>query len=173
MNSTYAGIGSRKTPEDIITLMHRLGVRLAELGFTLHSGAANGADTAFEIGIKTKAVTHQSSLIPTSLPTSSVPGFVASLQTIADKDPACLRTVSLGVDGAEVSAIEDQSLDSLKLEHRAETVAYMYHIPVTETDTDLDGVIDFVDQDDDTKSTERSIWHLHYFRPLINIMFVL
>lgn len=46
----YAGIGSRETPEDVIKVMVNLGKRLAELGFVLRSGAADGADKAFEQG---------------------------------------------------------------------------------------------------------------------------
>lgn len=46
----YAGIGSRQTPDDILELMHRIGSTLAINGFTLRSGGAVGADTAFEQG---------------------------------------------------------------------------------------------------------------------------
>lgn len=46
----YAGIGSRETPEAILSLMHRIGATLARNGFTLRSGGAPGADTAFEEG---------------------------------------------------------------------------------------------------------------------------
>lgn len=44
----YAGVGSRKTPEDILTYFRFCGGRLKELGYTLRSGAAIGADSAFE-----------------------------------------------------------------------------------------------------------------------------
>ena len=50
MNFTYAGIGSRDTPDNILSIMVDLGRRLTELGFTLHSGGAKGADSAFEQG---------------------------------------------------------------------------------------------------------------------------
>ena len=50
MNYTYAGIGSRKTPEDVLKLFERIGKFLAEKDFTLRSGHAEGADTAFENG---------------------------------------------------------------------------------------------------------------------------
>ena len=60
MNYTYAGIGSRETPERTLQLMVVLGCRLANLGFTLHSGGARkkdgtgiSADTAFEQGCDT------------------------------------------------------------------------------------------------------------------------
>lgn len=46
----YAGIGSRKTPENVHAYMERLAARLAARGFILRSGAAPGADTAFERG---------------------------------------------------------------------------------------------------------------------------
>ena len=46
----YAGIGSRKTPKDICELMTRVARYLYFKGYTLRSGAADGADTAFEIG---------------------------------------------------------------------------------------------------------------------------
>lgn len=46
----YTGVGARSTPPEILNLMRKLGKRLAELGHTLRSGAASGADTAFEEG---------------------------------------------------------------------------------------------------------------------------
>lgn len=48
--ATYAGIGSRQTPPNILNLMSYIGERLAINGFTLNSGGAIGADKAFEIG---------------------------------------------------------------------------------------------------------------------------
>ena len=50
MNHTYAGIGSRETTDRALNQIRALGLRLAELRFTLHSGGAGGADTAFEEG---------------------------------------------------------------------------------------------------------------------------
>jgi len=44
----YAGVGSRRTPENIINEMKKLGGELAEEGYTLLSGKADGADKAFE-----------------------------------------------------------------------------------------------------------------------------
>lgn len=46
----YAGIGSRKTPRDVLSLMRQLAARLASLDWTLRTGGAEGADLAFEIG---------------------------------------------------------------------------------------------------------------------------
>lgn len=48
--SSYAGIGSRETPPDVLTLMRAIGATLARQGYTLRTGAARGADTAFEHG---------------------------------------------------------------------------------------------------------------------------
>jgi len=46
----HTGIGARATPPHALILMRNLGRVLAELGWTLRSGGAPGADTAFEIG---------------------------------------------------------------------------------------------------------------------------
>ena len=47
----YAGIGSRETPTEILTLMTELAQKLESLGWILRSGGAAGADSAFERGI--------------------------------------------------------------------------------------------------------------------------
>lgn len=46
----YAGIGSRRTPKDALYVMEQLAVRLADSGYVLRSGGADGADWAFEHG---------------------------------------------------------------------------------------------------------------------------
>lgn len=46
----YAGIGSRKTPPDILDKMKVIGYVLAKERLVLRSGAAEGADSAFENG---------------------------------------------------------------------------------------------------------------------------
>lgn len=46
----YAGIGSRSTPKNILDLMTSIAIKLDGKGWTLRSGGAEGADTAFEIG---------------------------------------------------------------------------------------------------------------------------
>jgi hypothetical protein len=46
----YAGVGSRKTPPDVLTRLTRIGRALAMAGYGLSSGAAPGADQAFERG---------------------------------------------------------------------------------------------------------------------------
>lgn len=49
----YAGIGSRKTPDEVLQYMYALAAWLAGKGVALSSGGAYGADTAFERGCKT------------------------------------------------------------------------------------------------------------------------
>ena len=46
----YTGIGSRKTPNEILELMEEIGKKLGVLNYILRSGAAGGADSAFEKG---------------------------------------------------------------------------------------------------------------------------
>lgn len=48
---TYAGIGSRETPEDICLLMTNIAKRLEQTGLILRSGGADGADKAFAEGV--------------------------------------------------------------------------------------------------------------------------
>lgn len=55
-NLAYAGIGSRKTPENVCAHMTKIAARLAALGYTLYSGKATGADTAFEKGAEAKKI---------------------------------------------------------------------------------------------------------------------
>lgn len=49
-NLIYTGIGSRETPEHILKLLESIGSHLGNLGYTLRSGGAPGADNSFEIG---------------------------------------------------------------------------------------------------------------------------
>lgn len=46
----YTGVGSRETPPDMMRKLEYIGERLAELGYTLRSGGARGADMAFQRG---------------------------------------------------------------------------------------------------------------------------
>lgn len=50
MGKYYAGIGSRQTPDHILKIMHHIGAYLYTQGWTLRSGAAQGADACFERG---------------------------------------------------------------------------------------------------------------------------
>ena len=46
----YAGIGARATPPHVLDRMQQWGAYFARYGFTLRSGRARGADSAFELG---------------------------------------------------------------------------------------------------------------------------
>lgn len=46
----YAGIGSRETPQEAKWEIHAIALYLADNGWTLRSGGADGADLAFEYG---------------------------------------------------------------------------------------------------------------------------
>jgi hypothetical protein len=47
---SYAGIGSRQTPDHVLAAITAVAKVLAERGYILRSGGAEGADTAFEKG---------------------------------------------------------------------------------------------------------------------------
>jgi len=47
----YTGIGSRKTPKDILSLITIISSYLSKKGYILRSGGAEGADKAFEKGV--------------------------------------------------------------------------------------------------------------------------
>lgn len=48
MNLCYTGVGARKTPREVLNLMSDIAFMLNDLGYTLRSGGAVGADRAFE-----------------------------------------------------------------------------------------------------------------------------
>ena len=48
---TYAGIGARSTPADVLAQMTSAAQYLASHSCVLRSGGANGADSAFETGV--------------------------------------------------------------------------------------------------------------------------
>lgn len=50
MGRHYTGVGARETPVRVLAAMQRIGARMAAEGYTLRSGGAPGADTAFEQG---------------------------------------------------------------------------------------------------------------------------
>lgn len=47
----YAGIGSRKTPREWLSVIERTAKTFAARGWALRSGAAPAADSAFEYGV--------------------------------------------------------------------------------------------------------------------------
>jgi hypothetical protein len=52
----YTGIGSRQTPPTALEAMTVAATALEKAGYTLRSGGAAGADTAFEAGVKNKEI---------------------------------------------------------------------------------------------------------------------
>lgn len=50
MKEYYSGIGSRETPDNVLEHFALVSSFLTNRSFTLRSGAAQGADKAFEIG---------------------------------------------------------------------------------------------------------------------------
>lgn len=60
----YAGIGSRRTPDGTLQDMLDIGYQLASSGWTLRSGGAEGADTAFEQGAGSSANSKMEIFIP-------------------------------------------------------------------------------------------------------------
>lgn len=55
----YSGVGSRDTPEDVLSIFKRLGERLCLMGWVGQSGEADGADLAFHNGAR-RAANYQS-----------------------------------------------------------------------------------------------------------------
>jgi hypothetical protein len=56
--TAYAGVGSRRTPPDVLELMELAALTLRQRNFILRSGHARGADQAFEAGAGYKAETY-------------------------------------------------------------------------------------------------------------------
>lgn len=52
----YAGVGSRRTPDDVLREMYDLACILSIRGWVLRSGGADGADEAFERGANEKEI---------------------------------------------------------------------------------------------------------------------
>lgn len=68
----YAGVGSRETPQEYMELMYEIALQMAPT-WTLRSGAADGADTAFYQGAK-----NNKGPVEIFLPWNGFNGFTAS-----------------------------------------------------------------------------------------------
>lgn len=81
MNQTnfYTGVGSRQTPDYFRGRLQQLGERLARARYTLRSGGAEGADTAFEEGAKQFLIRSPKQLFDIYLPWSGYNGRQKSL----------------------------------------------------------------------------------------------
>lgn len=80
----YTGIGSRSTPSDVLALMQKLACALADKGWTLRSGCAPGADSAFEYG----ACFAQGELAPRPEFYLPWPGFERRATALATRNEA-------------------------------------------------------------------------------------
>jgi len=56
LNKIYSGIGSRKTPSDVLELMIGIARKLDLLGYVLRTGDASGADESFRNATSNKEV---------------------------------------------------------------------------------------------------------------------
>lgn len=79
----FAGIGSRKSPPDILATMEEIGRLLALKGLTLRSGHAPGADQAFERGVISAGGKHEI-YIP-------CPGFEGSRSKLFEIGPEAIE----------------------------------------------------------------------------------
>lgn len=75
----YTGVGSRKTPAMACEVLTTLGARLSKAGYTLRSGGAQGADTAFEQGALQHLVRSPKQRIDIYLPWDGYEGRKKSL----------------------------------------------------------------------------------------------
>lgn len=91
MSMTYAGIGSRATPQDVQDKISFLAYRLARAGWLLRTGGAEGADKAFlrgaEVGGGARVV---------HLPWSGYNGFPENQELILSDEQfrPCVRIAS-------------------------------------------------------------------------------
>ena len=67
MTKYFAGIGSRKTPQNILELITTIAQVLATKGYTLRSGGADGADKAFESGAILKEILRPKHATPQAI----------------------------------------------------------------------------------------------------------
>jgi hypothetical protein len=76
----YTGVGSRSTPDHVAALMKEFAACMASSGWILRSGAADGADSAFESGVTNPA--QKEIFLP-------YPGFNGSRSTLVKIPEKC------------------------------------------------------------------------------------
>lgn len=79
----FAGVGSRETPEPVLSLMEDIGAGMTEAGYRLRSGGAIGADTAFWRGCK--SVNPSGMEIFLTKPKEAIPGGIVIEDPIFDR----------------------------------------------------------------------------------------
>ena len=72
MNRTYTGVGARKTPNDVLSLMYRIAIKMQHVKYTLRSGGADGADKAFEQGTSIKEIYYANDCTPEAMAISAL-----------------------------------------------------------------------------------------------------
>ena len=80
----YTLIGSRETPEEILTILEKFAYKAASLGYIGRSGGAGGADTCLEVGVtsylkdKSLSDNYKNDLMEVYLPWKDFNGRVSS-----------------------------------------------------------------------------------------------
>ena len=64
----YTGIGSRRAPQEILDLMTSIAIHLANEGYILRSGGADGSDKYFEIGANRVDTSLKEICLPKNFP---------------------------------------------------------------------------------------------------------
>lgn len=94
----YAGIGSRATPPEVVSIMRRLAEDMDRRGWILRSGGASGADSAFEAGARDPS--RRAIYLPGSsfngrqagpggyFDSTQLPGWQAALGTVMEFHPS-------------------------------------------------------------------------------------
>jgi hypothetical protein len=100
----YAGIGSRRTPEDILFFMEKLAKALDGEGWILRSGGAVGADQAFERGAlknEPEVFTANSKLHP--LAVASVDQFHPNANALGDYVRKLMARNAMQIFGSDMA----------------------------------------------------------------------
>ena len=91
----YAGIGSRQTPAPVLEQMRSIGAAMAEAGWLLRSGAAQGADSAFEAGAANRTIAARQHPRWNVLGAGAQKLMVRNVHQILGDDPASPDPVDL------------------------------------------------------------------------------
>lgn len=86
MDKFYTGVGSRETPHDVLQLMTYTAKKIDELGYTLRSGGARGADYAFESASNNHAIY---SVSKKHIPISGKPNIIPNLEPYRELVSEC------------------------------------------------------------------------------------
>jgi hypothetical protein len=125
----YAGIGSRETPPETLVIIKKLAGLLEREGWLLRSGGADGADTAFEQGVRDPR--HRAIFLPGDwfnerkagsggfYDSTKLPGWEKALETVDRFHPA---PVNLSPFARKLMARNAMQILGPKLNHPADLV---------------------------------------------------